>query len=282
MNIGIGLPAAIPGVQASTLIEWARRADECGFSNISILDRLVFDNHEALTTLAAAAAVTQRVRLVTAVLLAPLHTNIALLAKQTATLDCISGGRLVLGLGVGNREDDYQAAGADFHHRGRFADHQIEELRRIWKGEGGIGPQPVKPDGPDIMIGGRSEAALRRAARLGAGWVAGGGGPEQFAAGRDAVQAEWKAAGREGRPKFIASARFALGPGAREQAETSHRAYYPAGGTRPTDATGGALLEPDAIKHAVAAFEPLGCDALIFGPGVGDLGQIEQLAKIVF
>jgi len=281
MNIGISLPAAIPGVQAKTLIEWARRSEECGFSNVSILDRLVFNNYEALTTLAAAAAVTQRVRLVTAVLLAPLHTNVALLAKQAATIDSLSGGRLVLGMGVGNREDDYIAGGADFRHRGRFMDRQIGEIRRIWSGEGGIGP-PVRPGGPDIMIGGRSEAALRRAGRLGDGWIAGGGGPEPFKSGSEAVKAEWKAAGRSGRPRFIASARFALGPNAREQAEASHLAYYPSGAGRATDPTGNALMTPDAIKQVIAEFEPLGCDAFIFGPGVGDLGQVEALAKIVF
>jgi alkanesulfonate monooxygenase SsuD/methylene tetrahydromethanopterin reductase-like flavin-dependent oxidoreductase (luciferase family) len=282
MNIGISLPAAIPGVQAKTLIEWARRSEECGFSSISILDRLVFHNYEALTTLAAAAAVTQRVRLVTAVLLAPLHTNVALLAKQAATLDSLSGGRFVLGVGVGNRPDDFAAGGSDFRHRGRFMDQQIGELRRIWNGEGGVGPPPARPGGPEIYVGGSSEAAIRRAGRLGDGWIAGGGGPEQFATGRAAVVAEWKAAGRAGEPRFIASARFALGPGAREQAEASHRAYYPAGGRRTTDATGGALMTADAIKQAVATFEPLGCDDLIFGPGSGDIGQVEQLAKVLF
>ena len=281
MNIGISLPAAIPGVQAKTLIEWARRAEECGFSNISILDRLVFNNYETLTTLAAAAAVTERVRLVTAVLLSPLHTNIALLAKQTATLDSLSGGRLVLGMGVGNRQDDFEAGGADFHHRGRFMDRQIVEMRRIWSGEGGIGP-PVRPGGPHIMIGGRSEAALRRAGRLGDGWIAGGGGPEPFKAGAATVKAEWQAAGRSGRPRFIASARFALGPGAAEKAAASHGAYYNFSGARASDPTGGALMTPEAIKQVVADFEPLGCDALIFGPGIGELEQVEQLAKIVF
>jgi alkanesulfonate monooxygenase SsuD/methylene tetrahydromethanopterin reductase-like flavin-dependent oxidoreductase (luciferase family) len=282
MRIGISLPAAIPGVEAQTLIDWARQSEACGFASISILDRLVFNNYEALTTLAAAAAVTQRVSLVTAVLLAPLHRNVALLAKQAATIDSLSKGRLVLGLGVGNRLDDFEAAGSDFHRRGRFMDREIGEMRRIWAGEGGVGPAPARAGGPPILVGGRSDAALRRASRLADGWIAGGGGPDQFASGRKVVLEQWQAGGRDGSPRFIASARFALGPGARELAEASHRAYYPAGGSRPTDATGGALFTPDAIKAIVADFEPLGCDDLIFGPGSADLGQVEALAKVLF
>src|SRR2546423_11005399 len=111
MEIGIGLPAAIPGVDGRTVIEWARRADAQGFSWLGVIDRLVYPNYEPLIALAAAAAVTQRARLVTAVLLAPLHANSALLAKQAATIDRLSGGRLVLGLGVGSRPDDFDASG---------------------------------------------------------------------------------------------------------------------------------------------------------------------------
>jgi alkanesulfonate monooxygenase SsuD/methylene tetrahydromethanopterin reductase-like flavin-dependent oxidoreductase (luciferase family) len=282
MEIGIGLPAAIPGVKPKMLIEWARNAEQAGFKSISVLDRLVFDNYEALTTLAAAAAVTSSLRLVTSVLLAPLHTNVALLAKQAATLDSLSGGRLLLGFGVGNREDDFEAAKADFHHRGRFMDRQIEELRRIWRGEGGIGPPPARPGGPEIVIGGRSEAALRRAARLADGWMQGGGGPGPFRDGAETVRAEWSAAGRPGKPVFFASARFALGPNAAELATASHRAYYNFSGARQTDPTGGALMTPDAIRGVAAEFEQLGCDELIFGPGVGELSQVDQLAKILF
>jgi alkanesulfonate monooxygenase SsuD/methylene tetrahydromethanopterin reductase-like flavin-dependent oxidoreductase (luciferase family) len=282
MDIGIGLPVAIPGVQPKQLIDWARRSEDLGFKSLSVLDRLVFDNYEALTTLAAAAAVTQRSRLITAVLLAPLHTNAALLAKQAATLDSLSEGRLVLGLGVGNREDDFKAAGADFHHRGRTMDRQIVEMRRIWEGEGSIGPPPARSGGPEILIGGRSEAALRRAGRLGDGWIQGGGGPEPFKAGVQAVKSAWTAAGRAGKPTFVASARFALGPNAAERAAESHRAYYNFDSGRATDPTGSALMTPEAIKEVVGQFDSLGCDMLVFGPAIAEIGQAEELAKILF
>jgi alkanesulfonate monooxygenase SsuD/methylene tetrahydromethanopterin reductase-like flavin-dependent oxidoreductase (luciferase family) len=282
MDIGIGLPTAIAGVDPPSLLDWAARAESYPFSTISVLDRLVFPNYEPLIVLAAVASTTRRARLMTSVLLAPLRTNTALLAKQLATLDSISGGRLVLGVGVGNRTDDFEASGADFHHRGRQLDLQIGAMRRLWNGEGGIGPAPAQPGGPRIVIGGRSEAAIRRVARLGDGWAAGGGGAEQFIEFAGKVRAAWVEAGRSGSPWLVAGARFALGPGAREQAEASHSAYYTFRASPRSDPTGGAVLTADEIKHTVSAFEAAGCDELVFSPGAGDVAQLEQLAGVLF
>ena len=110
MDIGIGLPATIPGVSGSFLVDWARHADAGPFSSLSIIDRLVYGNYDTMTTLAVAAGATQRIRLMPSVLLGPLHPP-ALLAKATASLDALSGGRLTLGLGVGGRPEDFAAAG---------------------------------------------------------------------------------------------------------------------------------------------------------------------------
>ncbi|RRR65935.1 LLM class flavin-dependent oxidoreductase, partial [Streptomyces sp. RP5T] len=130
MNIGLGLPLDDP----AQLLTWARRADASPFRTLGLLDRLVYDNPEPLVTLATLAGATTRIRVQTEVLLAPLH-NTALLAKQTATLDRLSGGRFTLGIGVGGREDDCLAAGIDLHRRGRRLDEQLGLLRRAWSGE---------------------------------------------------------------------------------------------------------------------------------------------------
>src|SRR6266404_5515491 len=124
MQIGIGLPATIPGVQGKHILDWAKKVDTGPFSSLSILDRLVYPNYEPLITLAAVAGVTQRVRLVTTVLLAPLRRP-AILAKQAASLDALCGGRLTLGLGVGGREDDYRAVAVPFNRRGKYFDEQL-------------------------------------------------------------------------------------------------------------------------------------------------------------
>src|SRR3954470_22783647 len=106
MDIGIGLPNTVPGTEPGALLEWARQADQAGFSTLGTIGRLVYNGYEELIALSAAAAVTSRIRLTTSVLLAPLYENAALLAKQAASLERISAGRFVLGVGLGGRDDD--------------------------------------------------------------------------------------------------------------------------------------------------------------------------------
>ena len=116
MQIGIGLPSAIRGVESGLILDWAKRADAGPFSSLGTIDRIVYPSFEPLVSLAAVAAVTQRIGLMTTVLLAPTR-NAGILAKQAATLDALSGGRLTLGLGVGRREDDFRAVPASFRTR---------------------------------------------------------------------------------------------------------------------------------------------------------------------
>ena len=111
MDIGIGLPSTIPGISGRLIAEWARAAEHAGFSSLGTLDRVVYANLETVPTLAAAAAVTERIRLTTAILIGPYRGNGALLAKQLATVDAIAGGRLQVGIAVGGRPDDYEATG---------------------------------------------------------------------------------------------------------------------------------------------------------------------------
>ena len=169
MDVAVGLPATIPGVQRAQLLEWARRAEARGFSSLGTLDRVVYPNYEPLIALAAAAAVTERIRLMTAILIAPYRVNAALVAKQAATLHHLSNGRLTLGVAVGGREDDYEASGVDFHTRGKAFDEMLATWKRVWDGDsfgtaGGVGPE--LPQGrPGLLMGGTADVAYARARR---------------------------------------------------------------------------------------------------------------------
>src|SRR5918996_6579197 len=199
MDITIGLPNTVAGVTRDSLLEWSRRAEARGFPGVASLDRLVYPGYEALVSLAVAATVTERVRLASQVLLGPLRLNAALLAKQIATVHHLSNGRMVFGIGLGGREDDYTASGITTEGRGDRLTEMIEEMLRIWEGEergtaGGIGPSLQDVGRPQLLVGGGIEASFRRAAKLGDGWTAGGLPPEQFA---EAPQAGRAARGEE-------------------------------------------------------------------------------------
>src|SRR5438132_14277641 len=134
MKIGIGIPNSIPGTEGKLLLDWARRAEALGFSALSTIGRVVYPSFEELTTLAAAAGATERIGLLTGVLLEPTREPV-LLAKAAASLDQLSGGRLVLGMSVGGRADDFEATGTSLSNRGKRFDRDLELMHRAWRGE---------------------------------------------------------------------------------------------------------------------------------------------------
>ena len=284
MDIGIGLPAQVPDVEGRTLVDWAVRAEQAGFSTLGTVGRLVYPNYDDLIALAAAAAVTERIRLTTSVLLAPLHANTALLAKQAASLDRLSGGRLVLGLGIGGRDDDFTASGLPTAGRGRRLAAQIEEMKRIWGGEkrglaGAIGPAPAHEGGPELILGAINPASFRRVASLVDGWIMGGGTPQMFAELGSAIDEAWQDAGRPGKPRKLALAYFALGPGAQEEAVATIKSYYAWLGEFADQIAAGAATSAEMVKGYIAGFERSGCDELIFAPGSARLDQVTLLAE---
>jgi alkanesulfonate monooxygenase SsuD/methylene tetrahydromethanopterin reductase-like flavin-dependent oxidoreductase (luciferase family) len=286
MEVGIGLPTTIPGVTGEQVIGWARRAEARGFSSLGTIDRIVYPNYEPLIALAAAAAVTERIRLTTSILIAPNRANAALLAKQAATLDHLSGGRLVLGLAVGGREDDFTVSGVDFHSRGRIFAAMLAEMERLWAGEpvdggGSVGPQ--SPRGrPTVIIGGSADVAFERAARHADGWIMGGGTPDAFQEGAQKLQAAWQAAGRDGAPRTAALAYWALGDRAKEDANAYLRDYYAFLGEYAGMVANSAATDADTVRGYVQAFEAAGCDELILFPSNPDPGQVDLLADAVF
>jgi alkanesulfonate monooxygenase SsuD/methylene tetrahydromethanopterin reductase-like flavin-dependent oxidoreductase (luciferase family) len=286
VDIGIGLPNTVPGTEGRALTDWAAGAEQAGFSTLGTIGRVVYPNYEELIALAAAAAVTSRIRLTTSVLLAPLYTNHVLLAKQAASLDRLSGGRLVLGMGLGGRDDDFAAAGVPTQGRGRRLEEQIAVMKRVWSGEkfgmaGGIGPEPVRPAGPEIILGGGTEASFRRVAALADGWMMGGGTPEMFAQAAAGVDKAWQEAGRPGQPRKLSLAYFGLGPDARAMADGYLLNYYAFLGDFASQVAASAAVSAEMVRSYIAAFSSAGCDELIFIPTGSTLDQVELLAEAV-
>jgi alkanesulfonate monooxygenase SsuD/methylene tetrahydromethanopterin reductase-like flavin-dependent oxidoreductase (luciferase family) len=285
MEVGIGLPATIRGVTREQFLEWARRAEAREFSTLGTIDRIVYGNYEPLVALTAASAVTERIKLTTAILIAPLRVNAALLAKQVATLHAFSGGRVQLGVAVGGREDDYEASGVDFHTRGKQFDAMLETFERVWSGDsfgyaGAIGPEPPGGRVP-LIFGGGADAAFRRAAEHGDGWMMGGGTPEMFTEALERLDAAWKAAGRDGTPRKMALAYYALGDDARVAADTYLHDYYGFLGDLAATIAGGAATDEATVKQYVDAFAGAGCDELILFPCDPDPGQVDLLADAI-
>jgi alkanesulfonate monooxygenase SsuD/methylene tetrahydromethanopterin reductase-like flavin-dependent oxidoreductase (luciferase family) len=250
-----------------------------------MIDRLVGPNYEPLVALSAAAAITHRIGLMTSVILAPLH-NAGVLAKQAASLDALSGGRLSLGLGVGGREDDFRAAPASFADRGKRFEEQLALMKRIWSGQplaediDPIGPPPVRQGGPEILIGGGTQVAIRRVGRWADGYNAGGwtNNPTRARTLYEIAEEAWKAEGRPGRPRFVGNAWFMLGPGAPERAAPFIRANQAFRGTIVDDLVRGVPSSPQMIRDVIAAFADVGMDELILKPCLAEIDQVDRLA----
>ena len=283
MRIGVGLPTRASDMTPDLLFAWAERAEHGPFSSVAVTDRVVYDAQEPLVALAAVAGVTRRVRLMTGILLAPTRET-TLLARQAATLDALSGGRLTLGVAVGAREDDYRATGTRFHRRGARLDAQLPELRRIWSraAEGPIGPAPHRRGGPELLIGGYVPAVARRVAAWGDGFLQpGGGDATAMRALWSDIERAWRDAGREGRPRWVSGSYFALGPDADRAADEYIRASY---GHDPVVAERRRRTLPttaDAVRAAIARRSEEGVDEFVLRPCGAGIDQLDRLADLV-
>ncbi|MCC7370618.1 MAG: LLM class flavin-dependent oxidoreductase [Chloroflexi bacterium] len=281
----MGVPTTIPGTPGDLLLEWARRADASGFSSLSFIDRIAYDNYEVMTTLAAMAAVTANVRLLPAVILGTTRSA-GLLAKQATTVDRLSNGRLSLGLGIGARTSDYDAVDLTFHDRGRRFDEQLATLRRLWRGEpfsetvGPIGPAPVQPGGPELLIGAFAPSALKRVGQYADGYI-GVRTPPDIAACFKLVEEGWREFGRAGRPRFVALNAYALGPDARERGQATVRHYYAYWPERVDFIAESTLTTPESIRDWVQACEQIGVDEVLLNPTIADLDQVARLRDVV-
>jgi alkanesulfonate monooxygenase SsuD/methylene tetrahydromethanopterin reductase-like flavin-dependent oxidoreductase (luciferase family) len=284
MELGIGLPNAIAGTTRQQIIDWSRAAEDAGFHTLGTIDRIVFDSYEPIAALSAAAAVTERIRLATDVMLGPLRQNPALVAKQVLTLDALAGGgRAVLGIALGGREDDYEISGIDMSTRGDWLDDALPRIRAIWDGDGDleskVGP-PARNGGPTLLVGGYVGRSHERAARHGDGWTQGGAGPDQFREDAASLYEAWENHGREGKPYKMALVYFSLGPDAQKNAEADLGDYYAwLGEETAQQIVNSAAKDADTVKQYISAFETADCDELVLFPASSDPEQVGLLAE---
>jgi alkanesulfonate monooxygenase SsuD/methylene tetrahydromethanopterin reductase-like flavin-dependent oxidoreductase (luciferase family) len=282
MRIGIGLPAAIPGVPGTAIGQWAVMSEARAFHSLGVIDRLVYDNIEPLVALAAAAAGTERVELLTTVLNVPYRRNAILLAKQLASVDRIADGRLTAGLALGGWPEDHESVGTSPMALGTLMDEMLATMQRVWRGEvaGAAGPIPALPPGrPRLLFGGLAPAAFDRAARLGAGWVAPSFGFEALVQGIAGIRDAWEAAGREGTPRVVVERYFCLGDRANESADHYLAHYY---GSSYLDAV--RADTPTTLAHLESELERLrdaGCNDVVLLPCDPDTRQVGRLADAV-
>lgn len=287
MDIGVALPQMTAGLDRDRIRAWCRAVDDGPFSSISAGERITFDNLDGFTLCAAAAALTERVRVLVNVVVAPWHRP-AMLAKQLASIDVLSGGRLDVAVGVGGRRQDYDALGSPFEGRFGRLDEAVAELRRLWAGGevptgGQVGPAPVTTGGPRILCSGTGPRSLARAAR----WADGLSGftlaadPEEVAANFRLATDAWEAAGRTERPRLVTGTFVALGPGATETLEAFGRRYLRVFGERASATLAGRMPVHDAgrLRDLVVALAEVGCDELIVVPADGDPGQVDLVAR---
>ncbi len=271
MRVGVGLPNVVPGTSSDTLVAWATRIEAGPFTSAGVLHRVAYDAHDPLETLDLVAPETDRIGLVTMVVVGPLYAT-ERLAGASAALQERSKGRLTLGLAVGARLEDYEAAGVDPRGRGRRFDEQLDELRERF----GDAPDP-----PRTLVGGASDAAFARVARYADGYVHGGGPPRAFDRAADRARTAWEDAERPGSPALWGQSYFALGEDAVERGRAYMLDYYAFAGPFAERIAEGLLTTPQQIAAQLRGYAEAGCDELVLLPAVADIEQVDRLAEVI-
>lgn len=296
MQLGMTLPVMEPDLwdAPDTLEGWARAIDEGPFSSLCFGERMAFANPHSLTLLGAVAAWTSRVPIVTTVLVPQLHDPVTL-AKALATADRLSGGRLTVGVGVGGREEDYRAAGADpaTQTMQQMAD-RVAVMRRVWAGEDvtgatlPVGPPPLQAGGPPVHVGTMGPRTVRHAAA----WAQGLAGvtldldPALVAALFDTARTAWAEAGKPA-PHLATSFWFALDDGdgsARTQVHRHLRHYMnwiPADLVDAMAPTTGYAGTPAGLREVLLRMADAGADEVQLIPTGSDVRQVEEVAALV-
>ena len=295
-QIGFSFVNPAPQIEPGHVAGFARKCEEIGAHSCWVLDRIAYDNLEPLIVLATVAAVTKKIRVGTSVLLAATRQP-AILAKAAATLDFLSAGRLILGLGVGSRDSDFSAAGIPYQHRGSRVEEAISLMKMLWQGtptthhghfyqveDLALGPKPIQfPNPPIWMGGGGVDSALKRIARVADGYICGSSAVANFRVLWSKIEAFARQQGRN--PSAIERAGLTFMALDEDEAravaaaEAYLKRYY---GAVRMDVKQTLLVgAPGACAEKINRAFDNGLNTLIIGPVLPDLKQLDLFARQV-
>ncbi len=290
MEVGICLPYMEHDYGRDEVLAWCRAIDDGPFSSLSCGERITGYTLEMRNVLAFAAAATSRVRIVPSLYVLPMHSAVWA-AKEVATLDLLSGGRVTLTVGVGGREYDYRAVGASFARRHQRMDDQVAEMRRIWSGEppfegaDDVGPRPLQAGGPPILAGAMGPKAIRRAAEWADGIYAFSmaGNADEIKRMFETAERAWRDAGRDRPPRRVGGFWYSLADDAEARLKGYVHMYLKIFGPQMAQAVADTMtrFSPEAVAEGIAGIEALGCDELILVPATAELGEVEAAKRIV-
>ena len=294
-HIGLAWVNPAPLTKPENVVNFAKKCEAMGCQSMWTIDRIAYDNLEPLTVLAAAAGVTQKIRLGTSVLLGNLR-HASHIAKIVSTLDFISNGRVTLGLGFGSRESDYKAVEIPFEHRGSRAVEQVQLMKRLWSEDSvtfkgkfynvenlSVGPKPIQKPHPPIWTGGSAEVSLKRAGSWADGFICGSSAIPDFPSTWEKIAGYARAAGRD--PNRIRKAGLTFMAIDDDQSKAVRAVedyvmrYY--GRLRADVANTSLVGSPAAVTERIGAFLSKGPDTLIIGVADPDPRQLDLFGEKV-
>lgn len=290
MRYGVCLPYMKRDYDRDTLLAWCRTIDAGPWDSLSCGERITGPTCDMRILLGAAAALTTRVRIVPSLYVLPMHSAVWA-AKEIATLDVVSGGRVTVTVGVGGREKDYRAVGASFARRHERMDAQIAEMRRIWvqdppfEGADPVGPAPVQAGGPPLLLGAMGPKSIRR----GAEWAQGvymfsmNGEKREIADMQRMAEDAWAEAGRTERPYRMAGFWHSLADDAAPRLRQYVHDYLRIADERVANHVAASMTRSseDALLRAIDDYHALGVDEIMFVPVTADIAELERLAALM-
>ena len=290
MKIGLCLPYMKPGMTREDYHRWFRHIDQGPFHSLSCGERIIGPTFDMRILLASAAAITERVEINATLYVLPMH-NAVRAAKEIASLDVLSGGRLTVTVGYGGRPQDYQAVGAEYRGRHARMDEQVETMRSIWQqtppfeGVDPVGPEPAQPGGPKIYTGAMGPKGMARSARWADGVFAFSGNGDRGEISDTLSLAEecWREANRSEGPYRMGGFWYSLDDDGPQKLRDYVYNYLLIAGEDIAKWMADSVHrgDRDSVKEALDNLEAAGCDEAMLSPVTAELSEIDRLVDII-